>query len=277
MRKQDFDFIITIDSGCDLSMSVCKKNNIIPLQMNYVIDNQQVVDTLEDKEYKEYSKQIKKGSSFMKFKANAYVYLDFWYKLLSSHKSIIHICSSLDSRNYDNALIAKRMICEQFSEIQIHVVDSKNISLGSGMLALYASILRSNGSSFEETVCWIEENKLNVNNVIASTKFTNKALKKKTLAKQLANGTIKELESTYLSNRFESAVKKELSDYLVNPSEQTLFVCSYDNDVVAQNCGEQIKKMFGFKNVYYGAMNPVSANSFNPDTIALFFFGKKRG
>lgn len=275
MKTQDIDFIITIDPECDLYMNACRKNSIVPLQAKYIIDNKEVEDNLERETNKSFYAKIKKGTNFLNVEINAYVYMDFWYKLISLNKPIIHICSNND-RNYQSALIAKDTITQRFTDVNIHVLDSKNVSLGSGMLAIYASTLRSNHYSFNETVSWLEENKLNINGVFTSNIKGKKKDIKKVISKQLENGHTKEIEQTYSLNKLKNRVQNEIDKCLVNPQEQTLYICSYNNEERAVRCGENIKKMYGFKNVFYSSMSPSVAKNFTPDTIALFFYGTKR-
>lgn len=275
MKKQELDFIITIDPECDLDMNVCKKNDIIPLQAKYIIDNIEVEDSMELETNKSFYSKLKKGINFLNVEINAYVYMDFWYKLISLNKPIIHICS-YNERNYQSAIIAKETICENMSDVKIHVLDSKNVSLGSGMLAIFASTLRSKHYTFEETINWLETNKLNINGVFTSNIKGKKKDIKKVISKQVESGNTKELVQTYSLNKLKSKVQSEFDKCLVKPEEQTLYICSYNNEERAMRCGENIKKMYGFKNVFYSTMNPSVAKNFSPETIALFFYGTKR-
>lgn len=271
----EFNYIITVDQECDLSMCMCKKHNIIPLQTNYMIDYKIVKNALDFDEYKIVYKKIKEHSNFTNEENNVYTYMSFWHKLISLDKPIVHICSSLNKKNYESALLAKETIIEQYSNVMIQIVDSKNISLGCGILALCASELRAKKKTFEETIKWLEEYKLSVNNIFASSSRMSKPFNKKSVVKQIANGDLQEVNNTYSISKFERIIDSELNNNIIDPEEQTLYISSYDNKD-AKICGETIKKRFGFKEVYYSQMTPTLISNFTQDTIALFFFGKKR-
>lgn len=275
MKLNDLNFIITLDPECDLSINECKKNNIIPLQTNYIIDYKVVNSLCNNDEYKLYYKKIRSGSNFLKEEVNAYAYLSLWHKMINLNKPIIHICSSLKERNYEQAILASKTIKEQYPDINISVIDSKSIYFGCSVLALYASSLREKGKTYSEVVNWLEEYKLSINAVFASSFNSIKPIKKKRILKQIASGKFEEVNNTYLHHKLEHLMTKELSENILNPAEQTLYICSYDSKK-AEVCTEQIRKKFGFKEVFYSQMNPSTASKFSAETFGLFFFGKKR-
>lgn len=275
MKVNDLNFIITIDSDCDLSMSACKKYDIIPLQTNYIIDYKTVKSPGEKAEYQMYYKKIRKGAQVLNEEANVYTYMSLWHQLLSLNKPIIHICSSFRKQNYQSAMLAKETISEQFPNVKINVVDSQNLSLGCGVLAIYASSLRKQEKSFDEILNWIEEYKLSINGIFASESCDKKPLKKKSVIKQIINLNLQEVSKTYSCLNQDNLISNEINNNIINPQEQILFICSND-DKKAQIQGEYIKKEFGFKDVFYSEMNPSLASKLCPNTIALFYFGKKR-
>lgn len=276
-------YIISVDYGCDLSMKECIKNNIIPIQLSYVIDDTLLKDNLDEKEYIKIYKKVRKGKKASIISTNVYVYLDFFYNLLKKNKNILHICEgNLESNNYKWANFAKEVLKEEYNDLNIVIINSNSLSLGAGMLALEASKKRSEDVSLEDVSTWILENARNVNSIFASHKAKNrvienglnKMLSKKTILKLKANGDLELANGTSFNDLY-SFLKNGIINSDNSFKNQTLYISHSDNIKDAKVCGEKIKEELGFKNVYYSYMGPSVISNIGPNFLALFFFKDK--
>lgn len=143
--------IIATDSSCDLSPELIKEHDIrvIPLHVNF-----------EDKEYKDgvdidLTKMFAKVETSGKLPKTSAVapgeFVEFFKKLLKedeeAHIIYTGIGSSL-STTFQSATLAKEIIGSD----RIHLLDSKNLSTGIGLILLKASVYRSLGWNIEKVV-----------------------------------------------------------------------------------------------------------------------------
>ena len=62
----------------------------------------------------------------------------------------------------------------------------------------------------------------------------------------------------------------------VDPEDQTLYICHSDIAEEAEQFGEDIKKEFGFRDVFYTYIGTTIGSNCGPGLMAAFFVGKKR-
>lgn len=251
-------YLITIDSGSDLPIEVCKENNIIPMIQNYTLDYVSYKDTMKEEDYKVIYKKLKKGSLYISENNNAYSYIEFWYKILKENKTIIHIC--VGDKTYKQAMVAKEILEKEIDGVSINIIETSLNSLGSGMLALKISELKSSGLDVKEIVDFANEEKKLIKSLY-SVKCSRKLRKISNtfecLSKYQNNVSLKDLT---------------IGDTLSNPGEQTLYI-SHSNDIKkVKKLGKKLKESYGFKDVFYSCMSPDSNLSNGLDVVAMFFY-----
>lgn len=137
---------ILVDSGSDIPLSLHEKYNIyqIPLTISFpegdyldgeTISAQEVYDRL-DKDVPKTS--LPSGARILKILEK--IRTDGYEKLFV-------VCISSGLSGTFNVL---RLLCEEYEELESFVLDSKNISIGSGMLAIQAAIFLEDGMGWEE-------------------------------------------------------------------------------------------------------------------------------
>lgn len=136
---------ITADSTCDLPQDIIEKYNIeiIPLYVN--LGNKSYRDRIDmspDMIFSYYAETHKLAATSA---INIIDYTNLFNKYISEDQEIIHISLSSEiSSCYQNACLAA-------SELDgVYIVDSKNLSTGSGHLVLLAADLANNGLSAKE-------------------------------------------------------------------------------------------------------------------------------
>ena len=68
MENQKREFVLAIDSSCDISIEYCKKNEVYPLFMQYTIDGKVYDDTMNEDDFKElmnFSKPINHSRDYI--------------------------------------------------------------------------------------------------------------------------------------------------------------------------------------------------------------------
>jgi DegV family protein with EDD domain len=165
MSKTLGNTILVIDSGCDLPLQYVKQDNIVPLGLIVNFKGIAVEDDFgENFNFKEFYDALRQGEMPTTSQINTQRYVEVFSKYAKEDKAIICICmSSALTGTINSANLAKQIILEEFKEADISIIDSKCASLGQGLLVYYAYEMLKQGSSKEEIVTWIEENKLKIN------------------------------------------------------------------------------------------------------------------
>ena len=143
--------IITTDSSCDLSKELIKEHDIrvIPLHVNF-----------EDKEYRD-GVDIDLTNMFAKVEITGKLpktsavapgeFVEFFKKILEEEPDADIIYTGIGSNlstTFQSACLAKEILDTD----RIHLIDSKNLSTGIGLVLLKASIYRSLGWNIEKVV-----------------------------------------------------------------------------------------------------------------------------
>jgi len=142
------------DSTCDLSKTLIEKHDIavIPLFVNF--DEASYKDGIElstDQMYEKVNEynQVPKTAA-----ASPGMFEEVFSNYLSEGYEIIYLgIGRKFSATFQNATIAKNMLDDGD---KIHIVDSQNLSSGSGLLLLKAAKMRSEGKSASEIVETLE-------------------------------------------------------------------------------------------------------------------------
>lgn len=133
--------LIASDSTCDLSPELIEKYGIVIVPLNVTLGDKQYTDGVDidpDMIYENYEKtgQLPKTSAL-----NIADAADFYEKYTSEGYSIILFCISSDmSSTYSNLCLA----AEDYENV--HVVDSRNLSTGVGLLVLAAADMAREGN-----------------------------------------------------------------------------------------------------------------------------------
>ncbi len=140
---------ITADSTCDLSPELVRKYDIGIAPLSVIIDGQVFHDGV-DVTPRDIFRAADAGKSVRTAAVNAYEYREFFTRQLESCDQIVHICISSEfSTCWNDAAEASRNMDNVF------VVDSRNLSTGSGLLVLEGAEMAAkgmNGAEIAETL-----------------------------------------------------------------------------------------------------------------------------
>lgn len=286
------NFIISTDSGCDLTYDVCQKYGIIPYLMSYSNEDNVYEDTMNDNDKIKFYEEMTEGKIFKTTAVNIDQAYRFLENLIKEGLPIIHISlGSGISSTYNNFMNAKELILLKHPEAIIHIIDSTLASTGYGILAIEASTMRSLGKSCDEVVEYLEKTKASINTYYTTS--TLKYLARGGRVSRIANvfGTILSIkpilrldveghllvESTGhgKKNTFEK-LKKYIKSTVTNPEIQILYVAHTMNESDAKVYGEEVKNEFGFKEVIYTTIGSIIGSHAGPGLISFFYHGIDR-
>ena len=134
---------ITADSTCDLSPELLRKYDIAMAPLSVIIDGEVFHDGV-DVTPRDVFRAAEAGKSVRTAAVNTYEYKEFFGTQLRDCDQLVHICISSEfSTCYADA-------CEAAAETgNAFVVDSRNLSTGSGLLALEGAEMAAEGMDGE--------------------------------------------------------------------------------------------------------------------------------
>jgi len=138
---------ITADSTCDLSQQLIEKYNIAISPLHVLVDEEDYIDgvTITPNELFKFVENENKTCSTTA--VNTYEYEQFFSQFAETHEAIIHISLGMGfSSCFQNANLAAQNLSN------VYIVDSSNLSSGSGLLVLEACNLANEGVKPEEIV-----------------------------------------------------------------------------------------------------------------------------
>ncbi|NLC51270.1 MAG: DegV family protein [Firmicutes bacterium] len=143
---------ISADSTCDLSPEILKKFNISIMPLNIIVGDQAFLDGKEILPADIFKYVDIDGKSCKTAAINVQDYRTFFKKLSSKYEAQIHIClGSGFSSCYQNAVLA----AQDFENV--YVLDSDNLSSGSGRLVYEAALLAKQGLKPEEIFAKLQD------------------------------------------------------------------------------------------------------------------------
>ena len=162
---------ITCDSTCDLTNELYQKNNITVVPLSIALGEEIRRDSI-DIDADEIFRFVKSTNQLPKTSAISIgEYEDVFGKLVDEGYTVIHInISSELSSSHQNACLAAEDIGN------IYVIDSRNLSSGSGHLVLLAAAMADSGMEAGEIVDILNEKKekLDVSFVLQTLEYLHK-------------------------------------------------------------------------------------------------------
>lgn len=195
------------------------------------------------------------------------------------------------SGTYQNIVNSAEDYKEMFPDRKIIVVDTLCASMGQGLLVSKAVKLKKEGKSLEEVAEWVEDNKQSICQIFTlddlfflkrggrlsgTSAIVGSLMNIKPLMHVAPDGKL------YVTGkaRGRKAAMKHLIDSVgekgIDPQNQEIFIVHGDCEEDAKFIGEEVKKLYGVKDVVYNCLDPVIASHAGPGTLAIFFVGKER-
>lgn len=141
------NIIITCDSTADLPLDIREKYNIVVIPLGVTLGDKTYLDGVDITPDEVYAHHDKTGELPKTTAANVGDFLDFFTPFVEAGKTVIHFpISSEMSSTYNNALIAAADLGN------VHIVDSKNLSTGIGLVVAAAAEMAQNGMEAEAII-----------------------------------------------------------------------------------------------------------------------------
>ena len=149
---------IITDGSCDLSSELVKQLDIEVVPFYVSIDgihHQKEIIELGIREF--YQFMVDNPKVFPKTSMPSIQdYLDIFEPILKEGKDIICICITTKfSGSYNSAMNAKNMLLDKYPDMKIEIIDATVNTVLQGMLVEEAVAKKNEGSSFEETIRYV--------------------------------------------------------------------------------------------------------------------------
>ena len=106
--------------------------------------------------------------------------------------------------------------------------------------------------------------------------FFGNALKINPILDCCPKGTLRIVDKVRGSKKALEQFVKRVKYQVLNPSEQTLYICHADNKEKAIEYGQRLVKEVGFKDYKVYFMGPIIGAHTGPGLVSVFFYGKQR-
>ena len=171
------------------------------------------------------------------------------------------------------------------------MIDSLCASLGEGLLVHKAVSLRDKGTSIEETVQWLEENKLHLchnftvndlfhlhrgGRVSKTTAILGTLVNVKPILHVDDEGHLIPLSNVRGRKKSLHALVDRMAEQITGYENDIVFISHGDSYEDAQYVANLVKERFGIENILINYVSPTIGAHSGPGTIALFFMGEKR-
>lgn len=286
------NFCVATDSGCDLPLSKCEERGIYTLKLEYRFGEELINDSMLHEDCHKFYDRMRSGEVPKTSQVNIMQYLDCWKEIAPLGLPIVHIClGSGISGSYANGLLAIEDFHEEYPDIPVYLVDSTLASVGYGVLSLIAADMRDDGKTAEETAAYLNEIKGNMQPYYTTDDLTYlyrsgrvsktgmvvaHALNINPILNLDLEGHLQVIEKMRGQKNTIKRIHKIIEDTVLEADKQTLYICHSDIPEKAKAFGDEIKEMFGFKDVYYTYIGPTIGSHCGPGLMAAFYFGKKR-
>lgn len=292
------NYVLSCCSTADLTKEHFENRDIHYICFHYKLNGVDHPDDLgQTMPFEEFYKKMDEGAETTTSQVNVSEYVEYFSKFLEEGKDILHVSLSTGiSGTYNSAMNAALIARERYPERKIYIVDSLGASSGYGLLMDKLADLRDSGMSIDEVRDWAEEHKLELNHWFFSTdlKFYIKGGRISKTAGAI--GTILGIcpllnmdNEGRLIPRAKIRTKRKVIQEIVKRMEENAeggldysgkcyisqSACMDSAEEVAKLVEERFPKLCGKVEINY--VGTTIGSHTGPGTVALFFWGKKRG
>lgn len=293
-------FQIIVDSAANIPAVLVKKYDIKVISFVNYVDGEKLVCFNENlspeeerAEGKRYYDAVRSGKEVKTSLVNSGDFYDFFKPYYTSGEDILYFSLSKNiSGTYNAARIAAEELKTDFpSDTKIILIDSLNASLAQGILAIYASEMRSQGLKVEEIAEKLSTYPPKMNGVftVEDLKYLRKTGRISSAAaligtalniKPILRGNKEGYIVQYAKCRGRKKALKELIELVCNniedPEEQIIGIAHSDCYEESLYVMEEIQKRVTVREFINTSYDFCTGSHTGPGTIALFFMAKDR-
>lgn len=277
--------IIATDSACDLSLELIKENNIRVLPLHVNIDSKEYSDGIDIDNAKLFEIVEKTGKTPKTSAVSPEEFVNFFKKLLDEDKEAHVIYTGIGSSlsgTFQSAHIAKQILDND----RLHLIDSKNLSTGIGLVILKAIEYNNRGWSIEKTLSKLEKlvSRIKVQFVIKSLEYLKKGgrcrgvtfiigslLKIRPMISVQEGKLIVSRKTIGPMKKACAELIKVLKKDIEKVDPQFIFITHCNANESLENVKQEVENLNIFKNVYVTNAGCTISSHCGPGTIGLLY------
>ncbi|NLM61168.1 MAG: DegV family protein [Clostridiales bacterium] len=286
-------FVLMTDSSTDLPKAFYEENDVELIPIRYVLDGVEYKDDAGvSMEHERFYEKMRAGSMSSTSLINREEYTQAFEKFLSEGKDVLYISiSSGISGSYQSAVGAAEELSEKYPDRKLYVCDGLCASMGGAVLMHYAQKMRAAGKSIDEVRDWVEENKLRVihlftvddlmflkrsGRISSSAAVLGSLMGVKPMLDVDANGKLRACKKMRGRRGALEGLVNWVEEFIESDEIEVLAISHADCEQDAMTLLEKMKEKYKIKEVLINFIGPVIGSHSGPDTIAIFFMGRKR-
>ena len=287
------NYQIITDSCSDLPLELVDRYNLDIVSFIIRIGNEELVDDMGKSFNKEaFFQRLKEGETASTSQVNVHSYLEKFKYYIEKGMPVLYLAfSSALTGSFNSAVQAKKMLEEEYGEIDLDIVDTKAASLGQGLLVFEASQKKEEGYSKEALIDWIEENKFNYHSwvTVDDIKHIHRGGRISSTAATVGSMLnvkpiiVVDTEGRLIPSAKMRGRKKSLNylidqtvDHLVDTEEHSIFIGHVGVPDEAEMIRDKILQRVSPKEVLISSYGPTVAAHTGFGSIAIFSYGEKR-
>jgi DegV family protein with EDD domain len=286
------DYVIITDSGCDLSADMVEALGVDVLPMRLLIDSN------EYNHYHDY-RELSMEAFYDKVRAGHFgqtscvstgVIAEAMENYIKKGMDVLYISlSSGLSGSYTSACLAADTVKEDYTDAVIHVVDTKAVSVGIGMLVYMAVQNKKAGMNIEDNAKYLNEHARNICHyfMVDDLKYLQKSGRISAIS--AIAGTAVGVKPIFIMNdegkiavtakvRGSKIAMKRMAEAVVEKCNDasTMFIVHMDNLDGANALSDKIKEHYSNVNIVVNNIGPIIGNHTGFGTLAVIFHGDCR-
>ncbi len=289
------DFIIIADAACDLSPELQSEYGVVIAPGHIGMpDKTELLSTPGWESWSSsddfYNELKKNPDGYSTSPANVAEFAEIFEKYVSDGKDVLAISlSSGISGSFNFMNQAKDKVLQSHPNAKIYCIDSLRYSTAFGLLAIYAANLRKDGKTIEETVTFIENNKIRfhqagwlddltflakkgrINNASA---FFGTLIGIKPIGEFDKNGLTTVLVKAKGAKNAYNILLGYIEETIENPEEQLIFIAQTNRMKQALEYKAMIEERFHPKAVIVTDVFPLCGINIGPGLMAAYYMGK---
>ena len=293
-------YAIIGDSTCDLTPELRKQHEIDYCRMRVSWTSKDKkeheiyasLDWGEGISHKEYFDMLAEGTRVFTSQVSEQEFDEVFGRHLKAGEDVLYIsCSSALSASIQLARNLVSKYEKAYPGRKVVIVDPLNSCMGQGMMLLKASEMRKEGKSLEEVQAYLEEHKLEYNQIATVENLTTLKNAGRVKASKAFFGNIFGVKPILISDAKGNnyAIEKQkgrrkallrvvemAKELAVKPEESICWVSDAeclpeDIELLISNLKSEVK----FKEVNVVPMGPIIGGTTGKGTVGVYFFGKK--
>ena len=293
-------FQIVVDSAANIPAELVKKYDIRVISFVNYVNGQPLTCfdpdlTMEQERVKgkEYYDALRAGAEIKTGLISSGDFEECFHSIMENNEDVLYFSLSKNiSGTYNSARIAAQELMENPPMgRRIRMIDSLNASLAQGILAIYASEMRSQGMDFDTIADTLETYPARMNGIFTvgdlkylaktgrlsgSAALVGNILSIKPILRGNKDGYIVQYKTCRGRKAALNTLVSLVCETIIDPKEQIIGIAHADSYEDSLYVMEEIQKRVQVREFINTSYDYCTGSHVGPDTIALFYMAKDR-